>query len=163
MPMTPDELAEVMVVIPEKRRVTVPEVCDWLQKPGPAEPALESPLPIPITPEMSPVLRELARRQFRQELAFRAQTTWQRRHNVGTRTVMLQGFQGVPWKEEMWRWMDERYAAREATLQQIHDDCVVALRSLDMRAIDLKAHGAVILHLGWLGRLWHRWRGRGTV
>jgi hypothetical protein len=149
-----------MVVTEEPRRATAEEIEQWLkrkQMPEPIAPALAA---IPITPDMAPILRELIRNQMKIQLYVTQRADFERRRDVGTRTVMVQMVQSIPWKQEIFRWLDEYFEAKMKAFYQIHDDAVVALRSLNMRALRLRAHGAVIVHLGRLGRLWHRWKTR---
>lgn len=158
--MTPEELAEVMVVTGEPRRATLPEVAAWIttrQKIDNAMPIIAEP---PLTGAATPLQREMARRIMRLESA----ANWQRRHNVGTRTVMLQSVQAVPYKEEMHRWMEEYFAAQTAEQWKVIADIVTQGRALGVLQNDVLAGGFVLIRPNrfqhWALTAWRRLWGR---
>lgn len=154
--MTPDELAEVMVVMPGRKADTA-DVIAWLESPHAELPVYVPPVPILPEANWPPVLRELCRRQARDQAFLASWTAMQRRKNVALHTVLLQGLQSFPHREQIWRWMDEHFAVTVAHYEKVLADGVQILTQLRVRSLDLLARGAVILRLGWLGRLWTRW------
>lgn len=150
-----EEMGEFMVVT-KGRRTTPDEIEAWLKEGPPEAPVMPQFTVIPITSDMSPVLKEIIRNQIKQNLYNIQRADFERRREVGFRTILGQINSMIPTKEWVWAWMDEKFAAAMADWQTRHDEVVVALGALKVRTFDLIERGIVLIGLGRFGRWLNR-------
>jgi hypothetical protein len=127
---------------PEPRRATIPEVISRFEADK-------------IDLELMPAIPERHRGKSRtngQEIeALKTEVAELRnfcnfalRWMVATRALELQGFQAVPWKEEMQRWLREDMQEDKAELAKLTRETVQVLGDLGLRTTELVAEGYIL-------------------